>query len=597
MLAPAVKAALPRHRAIPSRSIEKKTDGPVLSQYARISPVRHVTLRTLNVDMLCWFAAGLDTPVVATLDARIPPVLASAGAEIVGNFTFKATDVLAQDASAHSAIFGDRADIVEFVEAIREDILSGRHAYLYLYSVLDVAGRKFVESARAKNIDVELIPGPSSFAVFDLQPVGANSIVAVLLLNYVERVKMAPGYLEPTLGAGGGEQRLTGALGALLNWTWESSAAANDALHLPGSRPGISPQQRDFRNEALALAEEVCAVLDPKRNPISAITGMAFREQANAARDELRQMLSDRASVAKMRGKLFESYRTLWEFYHLVVGVGAHSLARNETIRLALERAADCVIAPKSFKPFREYVFFYRFKDFHARQSSSRAPSHVFDRSQLEGSINHYVRYWQLLGLIEMLFAIIRRERPEETIRWLDLGCARGIVANAVRLEEILPDGNWEIIGVDWNEAAVEIANKRAGPRRTFLVGDVKEAIARVGSKTFNIISGFEFAEHLEDPVKTLRDYVPICSDFFIAGSPLAELQGWMPAAEHVWTFDRKGYQEIFRAAGLTPTLANESYVGSFVKGHDWVTVISGVNRTLPTRITSNNSSPDESSE
>ena len=170
-----------------------------------------------------------------------------------------------------------------------------------------------------------------------------------------------------------------------------------------------------------------------------------------------------------------ESYELLWQFFHLVAGLGNHSLAENETLRLALERSTECaLIAPKPFKPFREYNFFYRFQDFELREWSVNAPTYAFERSFLAGDLDHFVRQWQLLGLIEMLFTIIRRERPEETIRWLDLGCSRGFVANGVRLEDCLPDGNWEIFGVDSNKASVRIANKRAGARRTFLVGDAQ---------------------------------------------------------------------------------------------------------------------------
>jgi hypothetical protein len=379
---------------------------------------------------------------------------------------------------------------------------------------------------------------------------------------------------------------LTSAIAALLDRAWKASATANAALKVECVRPMTSARHLSFRETALVLASEVCSLLDPKSNRIAAITGRELGGAAAKVSNDLKRMLSAGADDAKMRNRLFESYRILWQFFHLVVSLVNHSLAENETFRLALEQSENCLIAPKPFKPFREYVFFYRFQAFASRESSLNAPTRPFARSLLGGSIDHYVRHWQLWGLVEMLFTIIRRQRPNETIRWLDLGCGRGSAVNAVRLEECLPDEDWQIVGIDWNESAIKIANKSAGLRRSFLVGDVKEAVDKVGGEKFNIISAFEFVEHLEDPVKTLTDYLPLCSDFFIAGSPLLERQGWIPSPEHVWTFDRKGYQEILRAAGLTPAFSNEAYVGSYhSKGHNWVTVIAGVGKGLPARI------------
>ena len=75
-----------------------------------------------------------------------------------------------------------------------------------------------------------------------------------------------------------------------------------------------------------------------------------------------------------------------------------------------------------------------------------------------------------------------------------------------------------------------------------------------------------------------------MCSDFFVAGSPLAERQFWLPAPNHIWTFDRRGFEETL-LAGLTPNFANEAYVGRFNKGMDWITLIASPQRKLPAEI------------
>ena len=85
-----------------------------------------------------------------------------------------------------------------------------------------------------------------------------------------------------------------------------------------------------------------------------------------------------------------------------------------------MKRWKQCSITPKSFKPFAEYAFFYQFKEFQNRREDASSKPLFVDRSKLGGPVDHVVRKWQLIGLIEMLFTFIRRERPNETIRWLD---------------------------------------------------------------------------------------------------------------------------------------------------------------------------------
>jgi hypothetical protein len=538
-------------------------------------------LRSFTIDMLLWLAAGLAAPLGAMLDPRIAPVLKAAKVEPAGNFT------LARESQPgereHSAVLGDRADIVEFAEAVCDDIASGRYAYLFLHDVIDIASRRLISAAREQGIAVELLPGPRSSAAFDLAGGDARAALPRLLQAYVAALGKAPEHLRSTRRGEAGMPALSGAFRDLLSETWQSCAALNRGLRLGGDRPaGAAPRQGEPAT-ALAFVSELCAILDPRINPIAAITGREYGEKAQQIRRELAQLpAGDSTAIVE---HLFSGYELLWRYFHFVESLHHHSLADNETFALALSRAGDCRIAPKPFKPFRDYDFFYRFQEFQLRHWSVQAPTFGFERSLLAGDLDHFVRQWQLLGLIEMLFTILRRERPDETIRWLDLGCGRGFIANSVRVEDCLPDGKWQIVGVDRNQSSVSIANKRAGPRRIFLVGDAREAVEQIGAERFNIISAFEFIEHLEDPVRTLKGYVPFCSDFFIAGSPLAEAQNWLPSASHVWTFNRRGFEELFSAVGLRPTFANEAYVGRFGTGMNWVTIIAGAHRTLPAQV------------
>ena len=280
---------------------------------------------------------------------------------------------------------------------------------------------------------------------------------------------------------------------------------------------------------------------------------------------------------------LLISYDALWKLLHAVWSTAYHSPAENRTMRLAFDSRDKCAIRPHAFKPFDEYIFFYRFQELQRRELATTLKAEPLKRSRYGGDIDHFVRAWQAVALIEMAFMMIRRQRPNETIRWLDLGCGNADITNLVQLETCLPDQNWEIVGVDWNASAIGIASKRAPAQRKFLVGDAKEARRAIGGQEFHIISAFEVIEHLEDPVTTVMDWRSACSDYLIVGSPRLERPWWAPPFNHVWTFDRQGFCDILSTAGFTPTFANEACVGSIPgRGAEWLTVICGKDKVFP---------------
>lgn len=582
LLAPAVAAALPREEALPKRRVIG-TDGFALSQYARVTPLGGASLRTLNVDLLLWFCAGLEAPIDVVLDSRVVRVLSSGGHALTGNFKVVAGDILPNG----SAILADRTDLVAFGTAICDDISSDTYNCLIIYDILEVAARLFIDGARKAGLSIEVVPGPHAHAVLRLDNSSSRTTAQQLLRAFVEQIKMAPEYLAPRVRDKRNHDLLNKAFSHLLERTLEACSKVNAALRVPARLPAPPILRNDVLQDAKTMATELCAILDPERNPSAAIGGREYRPRALEIQNSLQAM--NPGSAAKAQDLLLQDYELLWRFFHLVSSWSAHSLAQNETFRLALDRKADAVIAPKAFKPFGEYVFFYRAQEFERRRKNIGGPACAANRSLLGGSISHVVRKWQVIGLIEMLFTLLRRERPNETLRWLDLGCGSGDAINCVRIEDYLPDENWEIIGVDWNKSNIDQAAREAKSNRTFLLGDVKEAVDHIGGGQFNIVSAFEFVEHLEDPVRTLKSYAPLCNDFFIAGSPLEEQQSWLPAPAHIWSFDRKGYAATLDAAGFTPVFANEAHIGKFLKDrdHDWVTVIGGKNRTFPARIKS----------
>ena len=59
-----------RDQAIPRPEVEK-TGGLVLSQYAKILGAERLVLRTYDVDLALWFAAGTPSPIELQIDQNV----------------------------------------------------------------------------------------------------------------------------------------------------------------------------------------------------------------------------------------------------------------------------------------------------------------------------------------------------------------------------------------------------------------------------------------------------------------------------------------------------------------------------------------------
>jgi hypothetical protein len=585
LLAPTVAKAFTRDSTTVRRFIEN-IDAEILSQYARLLSIKQVILRTANMDMLSWLCAGLDAPPTAYLDERLPPLLATSEIKFAGHWVLAGTgaDLNKDNREDVSVILADRADIIQFSDELLADISSIGPQFLVIYDVKDLPTQDFIKAARESEIKIEIIPAHRSFAVCDLDGSSCSSLKNCFK-KYIGALREAPEHLRPRVQKEGDWPLLIELAANALRRSYDAATAANKLLGAEAASlaPAHISLDGDFAAQALNLAGALCRFLDQEANPISRMVSQEYRDQARKTYQFLQQ--SSGGDEGLIRNHFLDCYETIWKVLHVIASLAHHSLSQNKTVRLAVDPFKNGVIAPRPYKPFGEYIFFYRFQEFRWRKYAKNMPAKPFIRWEIGNNIDHYTRIWQAVALIEILFMIIRRERPNETIRWLDLGCSEGLIANLVRLEECLPDRNWQIVGVDWNVSAIEIACKRAGPHRTFLVGDVKEATTRIGGDGFHIVSAFEFVEHLEDPVTTIHDCTVACLDYFVAGSPRSERQGWLPVANHIWTFDRQGFEDICRAAGLTPTFANEALIGSYCGGADWLTVVCGRNRKLPQNV------------
>jgi len=257
------------------------------------------------------------------------------------------------------------------------------------------------------------------------------------------------------------------------------------------------------------------------------------------------------------------------------------------------KQCAPGTLGPKPVKPLNEYLELYWFKG--ARSAARKAPAgplsadHEFSEKTdhplaLLESLNHTTRRAQAAELCSLMLHRLGAQHPNETIRWLDVGCGNGRIANAARIPEWLED-RVEIIGLDFGEGMIDYANKTAAKHRRYVVANALTPPEELMGMRFHMVSAFEFLEHLVDPVALLKNYATLKPDIMIAGSPLNEKQPTAPAREHTWSFRREGYEAVFQAAGMQVQYSSEVRIGSYLKGHDWLTVVGafgdGIERDL----------------
>ncbi len=528
------------------------------------------------MDVAVWFSAGAG-PSQVVVDRETLALLKSAKIAFPENWNSGGT--VANNEFHTAVLISDRLDITEYVHAIYGDIHKHLNIVLVLHNVVDLPGRKLASALSSAGIDVQFIAGDASFLVINPDDNANNrNLLQEILNEYVQDLNLSPERAINLSGISAYED----ALGSLRVLTCRLAATIEEVSEEVGLSSGYRLDDKTVSNFTLEeIANEISNLVNPELNEIVKTLSVDRIAQVDASVMLARSGGGNGGDIQL----IYSLYTTVWKLLHFIYSMKYHSFRSNKTLQFAMSHWKGGEIRPLPFKPFREYLYFYRSQEFERRHAAKEAKQQRFIRWAYENQIDHFVRIWQVVSLVETIFMILRRERPHEKLRWLDLGCANGLITNMVRLEECLPDRDWEIIGVDWNASEIEIAKKRAGPQRTFILGDVNEAMELVGGRGFNIISAFEFIEHLEDPIRTVSGYVPACRDYFVAGSPLSEPQNWLPTPNHVWTFDREGFARIFREAGMTPTFTNETHLGRYTIGFDWVTVVAGKDKSFPKKV------------
>jgi 2-polyprenyl-3-methyl-5-hydroxy-6-metoxy-1,4-benzoquinol methylase len=254
-------------------------------------------------------------------------------------------------------------------------------------------------------------------------------------------------------------------------------------------------------------------------------------------------------------------------------------LEANTTARLARRLAWQGevpAIMPKPLKPRAEYIDFKRAES-RIMERNGFSPGITLTLDGLGGGLDHVVRLNQAAREVELALRLLAKRFPGEEILWVDAGCSYGVLLNTVELPEALR-GRCRFLGFDFNAPGIAVARAAAANAGRghcrFEVGDVAQAKEIAGSARIHLITAFEVLEHCPDPLAVLRDYRAMEPGMLIAGSPLGEAQGILPAEQHLWSFTAQGYAAMVAEAGFAPVGVNRREVGRFIGGHDWVTVM-----------------------
>jgi 2-polyprenyl-3-methyl-5-hydroxy-6-metoxy-1,4-benzoquinol methylase len=305
---------------------------------------------------------------------------------------------------------------------------------------------------------------------------------------------------------------------------------------------------------------------------------------ATLAAECCRQILADRRfAFLELRSRHFgetplEVLGQLNEYFK-----GVARLASSETMQAVLDgRLPSGSVRPQSMLRSSHYDTYYRFRDREVLHYGLPEFAPVPYWLQFDpGAFDAGARLLAASGLVEYVLAVLRYQNPGENIRWLDIGCGSAQIMNLVRPERV-GIHDFEFVGVDASEGDIEWARRQSGAaNRTFYIGDAFSLPAELRQGGFHLVTMFEFIEHVEDPIGLIRAAKELSTGYVLGGSPCDELVQPVGATVHLWSFNKQGFIEIFRQAGLDVTLANQMEVGSYASGQDWLTCLGSKQRML----------------
>lgn len=519
-----------------------------------------------------------------------------------------------------SALLIDVTDLHRYADRIESELRSGRVTQVWLLNSLYSYARIWMETAGEGVF--EHMPYSRGLSIANLTPTqcllladALGSIVAESrwipstlnskATNAARLDVSAMKWLAETIGSqrDGHESLLCGLskrIGHLMEQIWTDLAVALPQVDLSPS-PTLPKWTSRWKTDLCSSAQMVTDFLDdhPRNDLFIAMMSKQRVQVLNRARK-----VCDSSTKLIPKDMLIEAARLACDLYHLreqIWWMRDWDAPHNLTWDILVNR--QCTpgsLGPKPVKPLQEYLDLYWFKG--ARNAAQtrkpekqhredvfsqnlRLDQHLDHRLPMLDSLNHTARRAQAAELCSLMLHRLGAQFPNETIRWLDVGCGNGKIANAARIPDWLQD-RIEIIGLDFGEGMIQHANKTAAKHRRYVVANALTPPEELMGMRFHLVSAFEFLEHLIDPVALLKDYATLNPEIMVAGSPLNEQQPTAPAREHTWSFAREGYEALFKAAGMQIQYSSEVRIGSYHGGHDWLTVAGGfgdgIKRDLP---------------
>ncbi|WP_395375977.1 class I SAM-dependent methyltransferase [Marinicella sp. W31] len=246
-------------------------------------------------------------------------------------------------------------------------------------------------------------------------------------------------------------------------------------------------------------------------------------------------------------------------------------------------------IPATSIKPFvrysaEKYDAFYQQQNLELKEKlktrtykDQRHKSHI--PIGIKNDLTHLFRKTGVVALVETLMGVISSSTQKGSYKWLDIGCGKGFITNAVDSTKY-SETEWHISGCDLQESRIEMAQKRAAADRTYFAQDAFVLMRELEQKGqhYDLVSMCEFCEHLEDPFDFIKKVAASDAQMMLIATPLEQNINrhfnHEPDKTHLWGFSRQSMEAMIKQTDMEMLYCNETRIGDYLRGLDWLTVV-----------------------